>query len=72
MKDVLIHSLPLANNLMSQGYKMIHIEKNKKFDQKLVFFFKNENGIEQAIKQVLVSVKESTQLINYTKTILRE
>jgi hypothetical protein len=58
MRDYLVYSLSAAKYLMNEGFIMKDIRKNKKFDHKLVFFFKDDPKIVDAINEYKALIKQ--------------
>jgi len=51
MKSLVVYSLPLCKHLLRQGYIISDIAPNKKIQGNLVFYFKNEDGILDAMRE---------------------
>jgi hypothetical protein len=54
-KTVVVFTSDMARKLLRRGYSIVDIKQDK-FDQdgkRSIFFFKNENGIEESIKELI-------------------
>lgn len=52
MKDIIVYKRSLAQKLVKQGYKIIDVQPNRKDENRTVFFFENEDGLEERIKDL--------------------
>jgi len=51
MKTLVVYSLPLCKYLLKQGYIISDVAPNRKIQGNLVFYFKNEDGILDAMRE---------------------
>ena len=51
-KDLPVFSQRVAVNLMLMGFKIYNVSKNKKFEDKNVFYFRDCQEVRQAIEQI--------------------
>ena len=51
-KDLPVFSQRVASNLMLMGFKLYNVAKNKKFEGKNVFYFRDCQEVRQAIEKI--------------------
>ena len=70
VKNICIYSYKVANQLISNGFKIVSIRENKKHDGFLVFYFKDENNIQEFLKSLQQTNKTNKQKENEDESTL--
>lgn len=68
-ETIAVYSQKLAGALMLNGYQLLNTRKNRKYENKLVFIFRNSDELCAAIERYKTSVEDDTNGKYYKKEI---